>query len=81
MEEARLQYQKLYLTTKKKLMGSDKGKLKQLIDSHNQKVVEYFEARLTEAVNKAEMEGKNFKTPDYVKLVKDFWDRLYIFEQ
>jgi len=80
MEEARLQYQKFYLTTKLKLMGNNKEKLKPLIDKHNQKVVEYFESRLSEEIDKAENEGKEYKTPEYVKLVKDFWDRLYIFD-
>jgi len=81
MEEARLQYQKFYLTTKLKLMGNNKEKLKQLIEKHNQNVVDYFEARLSEEIDKAENEGKEYKTPEYVKLVKDFWDRLYIFDQ
>ncbi|MFX1276439.1 MAG: hypothetical protein ACFFAT_15540 [Promethearchaeota archaeon] len=80
MEEASLQYEKVYLELKLKIMEKNKEKLRPLIKKHNNKVIDYFEKRLSEEVNKAERQGKNFKTPEYVKLVKDFWDRLYIFE-
>ena len=78
--EARLQYEKVYLEKKREIMGKKASYLKPQIDKHNKKVMAYFEEQLEEAVKLAKNKGNSFTTEEYLRLVKDFWDRLYLFD-
>ena len=79
-EEARLQYEKVYLELKRKILSNKANILKPQIERHNQKVVDYFERKLEKAVNDGRKKGVSFTRGQYIKLLKHFHDRLYIFD-
>ncbi|MBN1803236.1 MAG: hypothetical protein JW891_17125 [Candidatus Lokiarchaeota archaeon] len=80
IKEARLQYEKVYLDLKKKMLGKKKKSINPLIEEHNKKVVEYFEDLLEEQTKAAQKKGGKFTNEDYMRLVKDFWNRMYVFD-
>ena len=61
LDEARLQYEKMYY-------------------EHNKEVTDLFEIKLENAINEAKMIGKSFSHQQYLKLVKDFWKKLYVYD-
>ncbi|MFX1237772.1 MAG: hypothetical protein ACFFAS_10235 [Promethearchaeota archaeon] len=78
--EARLQYEKVYLELKRKILGSKNHQLKSVIEEHNKKVVEYYHNLLKERNNEAKQTGIQFTNQDHQRLVKELWKRMYVFE-
>ncbi len=80
LDEARLQYEKMYYELKRSTSSSAAKIWEPRIKQHNKEVTDLFEKKLEIAISEARKEGKAFSHQQYLKLVKDFWKSLYIFD-
>ena len=80
LDEARLQYEKMYYELKRRTSINAAKIWEPRIKQHNEEVTDLFENKLEESINNAKQDGKSFTHQQYLKLVKNFWKRLYIFE-
>ncbi len=80
LDEARLQYEKMYYELKRRLSNNAAKIWEPRIKKHNEEVTDLFEKKLELAINESREEGKSFSHQQYLKLVKDFWKGLYIFD-
>jgi len=80
LNEARLQYEKMYYELKRRESKVAAKIWEPRIKQHNKEVTDLFEIKLEDAINKAKADGRVFTHQQYLKLVKDFWKKLYIFD-
>ncbi len=80
LDEARLQYEKMYYELKRRTSINAAKIWEPRIKQHNEEVTDLFENKLENAINSAKLKGSSFTHQQYLKLVKDFWKRLYIFD-
>jgi len=80
LDEARLQYEKMYYELKRRMSKAAAKIWEPRIKQHNKEVTDLFENKLEESIKNAKQEGKSFTHQQYLKLVKDFWKKLYIFD-
>ena len=80
LDEARLQYEKMYYELKRRTSISAAKIWEPRIKDHNKEVTDLFEIKLENAINEAKKIGKSFSHQQYLKLVKDFWKKLYVFD-
>ena len=79
LDEARLQYEKMYYELKRRTSKAAAKIWEPRIKQHNKEVEDLFEKKLEQAIATAKKEGSVFSHQQYLKLVKDFWKQLYIF--
>jgi len=80
LDEARLQYEKIYYELKRLTSKAAAKIWEPRIKVHNKEVDDLFEKKLEQAINDAKKEGKSFSHQQYLKLVKSYWKDLYIFD-
>ena len=80
LDEARLQYEKMYYELKRSTSSNTVKIWTPRIKQHNKEVTDLFERKLENAITEAHQENKSFSHQEYLKLVKSFWKKLYIFE-
>ena len=80
LDEARLQYEKMYYELKRRISKAAVKIWEPRIKQHNKEVTDLFETKLEQAIDLSKKEGRSFSHQQYLKLVKDFWKKLYIFD-
>jgi DNA-binding NtrC family response regulator len=80
LDEARLQYEKMYYELKRRTSSNVAKIWAPRIKQHNKEVTDLFEKKLENAITEAHHEEKPFSHQEYLKLVKSYWKELYIFE-
>ena len=80
LDEARLQYEKMYYELKRRTSINAAKIWEPRIKDHNKEVTDLFDIKLENAINEAKKIGKSFSHQQYLKLVKDFWKKLYVYD-
>lgn len=80
LDEARLQYEKVYYELKRLTSKAAAKIWEPRIKAHNKEVSDLFEIKLESSIKQAQKEGKSFTHQQYLKLVKSWWKDLYIFD-
>lgn len=80
LDEARLQYEKMYYELKRRTSSTAAKIWEPRIKQHNKEVTDLFEKKLENSIMKAQQEGKSFSHQQYLMLVKNYWKKFFIFD-